>query len=114
MAPPRQFLAEHPSGPRFEDIETRDLSKTTAVIGPAASVDGDLPVFVGSTGRELADSGYSIPELLRKLIARTADPSAPVENELWFFSDQATPANLSIRWRHGGTTYDFPVGTAIS
>lgn len=39
-------------------------SSSGNVTGPAASVNGDLPVFSGTDGRTLADSGYSLGSLL--------------------------------------------------
>ncbi len=44
-------------------------------------------------------------------IALTVDPTSPVENEIWFFSDELTPATLYLKWHHGGTTDAFPLAT---
>lgn len=64
MALPRPFLANRSAGPFFTTLEERDLQKTNAVIGPAQSVPDDIAVFADYTGKLLADSGYSIADLL--------------------------------------------------
>jgi hypothetical protein len=44
----------------------------------------------------------------------SADPASPVNGTMWGFDDGGSPASLSIRWRKGGVTYDFPIGTATT
>lgn len=44
--------------------------------------------------------------------ALTSDPSSPSNGWVWFFNDAGTPPSISLRWRSGGVTYDFPLGTA--
>lgn len=48
------------------------------------------------------------------LPVRTADPASPVNGTFWLFDDGGSPASLSLRWRKGGVTYDFPIGTATT
>lgn len=43
--------------------------------------------------------------------ALTVDPVSPVENQVWLFSDELTPATIYLKWFHGGTTDAFPLAT---
>ena len=64
----------------------------------------------GEIWEDYTDGGGVLPSSFEAL---TTNPVSPVENQVWFFSDEATPPSLSIRWRHGGTTNDFPIGTGL-
>lgn len=64
MAQPHKYLAEKSSGSEFRLLSTDDLRMTDAVIGPGASVPGDIAVWADYLGKRLADSGVTIADLL--------------------------------------------------
>lgn len=74
---------------------------------------GNTPVVNGITQAQ-ADARYlQLAAAAAALQVRTADPAAPTNGEAWLFDDGASPPTLSLKWRRGGVTYAFPIGTAV-
>lgn len=71
----------------------------------AVRVDGVSITINGSNDLEAATQ---VPTVLTVL---AADPGAPANGTAWLFKDGSTPANISLRVRDGGVTYDLPIGT---
>lgn len=46
-----------------------------------------------------------------ELAVLTADPGSPANGTAWIYKDGSTPANVSLKVRDGGVTYDLPLGT---
>jgi hypothetical protein len=77
---------------------------------------GRTPIVQGKTGYVSDTWLIFFNRLVEQLgvanfIAVTVDPASPVENQIWLFSDELTPATLYLKWHHGGTTDAFPLAT---
>lgn len=70
---------------------------------------------VNAIDAEVADHETRITALESGVLkVLTADPGSPVDDTAWLFDDGGSPANVVLRVRKGGTTYELPIGTLTS
>jgi hypothetical protein len=81
---------------------------------PIVQDDGRISTVTDPTSAQDAATKAYVDGLLGIVPVQAADPASPVNGTVWFFDDGGSPASLSIRWRKGGVTYDFPIGTATT
>jgi hypothetical protein len=127
-------LGSAPSTPSSQNSGVSTAQATGDVEGPSSSTDNAVARYDGITGKVIQNSTPTIPDdgrisnvadptsaqdaatkayvdAVSAFPLRTSDPASPVNGTFWLFKDGSSPANVFLRVRDGGTTYDLPIGT---
>lgn len=88
------------------------IAEATAGI-TGLGLEAGNPITLGQHGNELHDPDFlTAVGAISEITVLAADPGSPVDETVWFVATGTSPARtLDLKYRHGGVTYTFPIGT---